>query len=167
MKTEYIIRKAVPGDIESLIGLLKILFEIETDFKFDESKQRRGLQLMLEAPDQRCVIVAETGNQIIGMCSAQLLVSTAEGGLVALIEDMVVTETYRGQGIGKHLLLFMENWSVKQGAKRLELLADRVNTPALLFYEKTNWRCTRLICLHKKTNSRLNRTNSGYSASGN
>lgn len=150
MKTEYIIREALPRDIEALIGLLKILFAIETDFKFDEENQRRGLQLMLEAPDQRCIVVAETGNRIIGMCSSQLLVSTAEGGIAALIEDIVVTEEYRGQGIGKHLLLFMEHWAAKRGVKRLELLADRENTPALQFYKKLHWRQTQLVCFHKK-----------------
>jgi GNAT superfamily N-acetyltransferase len=150
MKTQYIIRQAVPGDIKALTDLLKILFGIETDFIFDEIKQRRGLQLMLEAADRRCIMVAEDSGQVIGMCTAQLLVSTAEGGIAALVEDMVVSAQYRRQGIGKHLLLSIEDWAVRQGATRLELLADRNNTPALEFYQKMNWRQTRLICLHKK-----------------
>lgn len=150
MKSEYLIRKTKPGDIKALISLLKILFTIETDFTFDEAKQSRGLQLMLETPDTRCIMVAETGGQVIGMCSAQLLVSTAEGGMVALIEDMVVAGEYRGRGIGEKLLAAIEDWAVRQGATRLELLADQTNTPALEFYQKMNWRQTRLICWHKK-----------------
>jgi GNAT superfamily N-acetyltransferase len=150
MKTEYTIREAGPGDIEALTGLLKILFAIETDFIFDEIKQLRGLQLMLGAADKHCIMVAEVGGQVIGMCTAQLLVSTAEGGMAALVEDMVVASEYRQQGIGKHLLLSIEDWAVRQGATRLELLADRMNTPALEFYQRMNWRQTRLICLHKK-----------------
>lgn len=150
MKTEYTIRKAEPGDIEVLTGLLKILFAIETDFTFDEAKQGRGLQLMLKEPDKRCIMVAEAGRQVIGMCSAQLLVSSAEGGMAALIEDMVVTGEYRGRGIGKGLLSAVEDWAVRQGATRLELLADRINTPALAFYQAMKWHPTRLICLQKK-----------------
>lgn len=147
---EFTIRKAVPGDVKTLIKLLQILFSIETDFQFDESKQGRGLQLMIAAPGRRCIMVAEADGQVIGMCSAQLLISTAAGGTVALVEDMVVAGEYRGRGIGKHLLSAIEDWAVQQGAERLELLADRANTPALNFYEKMKWRQTHLIFLHKK-----------------
>jgi len=43
-------------------------------------------------------MVAELDKQIVGVCTAQLLISTAEGGIVALIEDVVVDGNYRGQG---------------------------------------------------------------------
>ncbi|OLN30488.1 GCN5 family acetyltransferase [Desulfosporosinus metallidurans] len=95
-------------------------------------------------------MVAELNQQIVGMCTAQILVSTAEGGMVALIEDLVVEDAYRGQGIGKALLLSIESWAIARGVRRLQLLADRNNTLALDFYKKMNWKHTQLICLHKK-----------------
>ncbi|NLI12649.1 GNAT family N-acetyltransferase [Pelotomaculum propionicicum] len=147
---QYLIRRANLNDISSLIRLLGILFSIETDFAVDESKQRRGLEIMLGNPDNRCVMAAEINQKIVGMCTAQLLVSTAEGGLAALIEDLVVEDGYRRYGIGKNLLFSVESWAVQKGARRLELLADRDNTRALEFYKKMNWKYTRLICLHKK-----------------
>lgn len=36
------------------------------------------------------------------MCTAQLLVSTAEGGFAVLIEDMVVDNVFRSSGIEKN-----------------------------------------------------------------
>ena len=83
------IRTAEPADLDSLVSLLAPLFAIEEDFVFDESRQRRGLALMLEN-ERGCVLVAETEGQVIGMCTGQLLVSTAEGGLSLLVEDVVV-----------------------------------------------------------------------------
>ena len=83
------------------------------------------------------------------MCSAQLLVSTAEGGRAALLEDLVVDEKYHSQGIGSTLLSAVEFWALSKGAKRLELLADRNNAKALEFYKQRGWRRTQLICLHK------------------
>jgi GNAT superfamily N-acetyltransferase len=151
MINDLMIRNAKPGDIEALIGLLKLLFAIETDFSFDAAKQGRGLQLMFKAPDTRRITVAEINNRVIGMCSAQLLVSTAEGGMAALIEDMVVVPEYRGQGIGKKLLAAIEDWAFQQGVSRVELLADHTNAPALAFYQTMKWSRTRLICLHKKS----------------
>jgi GNAT superfamily N-acetyltransferase len=148
--TDCLIRQAIPQDISGLISLLKVLFAIEADFAFDEENQRRGLELMMSTPDRSCIMVAEVNGKIIGMCTAQLLVTTAEGGLAALVEDMVVRQDYRKQGIGRSLLTKIEEWSCGHGAKRLELLADCHNTPALEFYKKLHWRHTQLICLHKK-----------------
>lgn len=150
MALNYIIRKANYTDLPSLIGLLKILFSLERDFTVDEIKQRNGLEMMLADCENRCVMVADLNNLIVGMCTAQILISTAEGGYIALIEDLVVEEDYRREGIGKGLLLSIESWAIEQGAKRIQLLADRNNTPALKFYNNMSWNNTQLICLHKK-----------------
>lgn len=146
----YIIRRANHSDISSMIRLLRILFSIETDFTFDELTQQSGLEMMLGDCTNRCIMVAELNQQIVGMCTAQILVSTAEGGIVALIEDLVVEDAYRGQGIGKELLLSIEGWAIARGVRRLQLLADRNNTLALDYYKKMNWKFTQLIYLHKK-----------------
>jgi len=150
MEINCIIRKAEHADIPSLIALLKVLFSMEKDFQPEESKQQKGLEMMLESPATRCVLVAEINKQVAGMVTAQLLVSTAEGGPVALIEDVIVDEEYRKNGIGRQLLLSMESWAKEKGASRLQLLADRNNTPALGFYNSLNWKATNLICLHRK-----------------
>ena len=145
-----IIRKAELSDINQMVSLLKELFSIEKDFIFNETIQQAGLAMMFSDNEKRCIMVGASGDQAIGMISAQLLVSTAEGGMVALIEDMVVAKSYRGQGIGKKLLLSIEQWAISRDAKRLQLLADKNNFSALGFYEQQKWATTQLICLRKK-----------------
>jgi ribosomal protein S18 acetylase RimI-like enzyme len=145
-----LIRRATVSDIDAMVDLLRLLFSIEEDFTFDESRHRLGLAVMLKNENERCIMVAELETVIAGMCSVQLLVSTAEGGLAALIEDLVVDEKYHSQKIGSTLLSAVESWALSKGAKRLELLADRNNARALEFYKKRGWRRTQLICLHKK-----------------
>ena len=147
---EIIIRHARISDMDELVVLLKDLFSIEDDFTFSESIQRRGLRMMICDQGNGCVIVAEKNQKVIGICSAQLLVSTAEGGRVALVEDMVVARHFRREGIGKRILLSIEKWASEQNAKRLQLLADQNNIPALRFYEKMDWTTTKLTCLRKK-----------------
>jgi ribosomal protein S18 acetylase RimI-like enzyme len=145
------IRNARPDDLDALTALLGELFAIEADFSVDAPRQRRGLGLMLDGCGKhRCVKVAETDGRVAGMVTAQMLVSTAEGGLVALIEDMVVEGGLRGRGIGRLLMESMEAWAAEHGAGRLQLLADRTNFAALDFYDKIGWRPTRLICLRRK-----------------
>jgi len=140
------IRSAQSADLGSLVSLLAALFAIEEDFIFDESRQRRGLALMLEN-ERGCVLVAEAEGQVVGMCSGQLLVSTAEGGLSLLVEDVVVDEQWRGRGIGRLLIEAVSDWSRANKVSRLQLLADRNNIPALDFYRSLGWQITELICL--------------------
>ena len=79
----------------TLVALLRQLFAIEEDFRIDEERQRRGLAMLLDNP-QALILVAEAAGRVIGMCSGQLLVSTAEGGPALLVEDVVVAEGFRG-----------------------------------------------------------------------
>lgn len=146
----HTIRRAKHSDISGMIRLLKVLFSIETDFVFAEGTQLRGLEMMLEDSTNRCILVAELNQQIVGMCTAQILVSTAEGGIVALIEDMVVEDAWRGQGLGQELLLSIESWAIERGVRRIQLLADRNNPRALEFYKRIDWKPTQMMCLQKK-----------------
>ena len=145
---EIRIRAAEAADLPVLVRLLRELFTIEADFTADEARQRIGLTLLLS--DHRAgVLVAERGGEVIGMVTAQLVISTAEGGLSALVEDMVVEAGARGGGVGRSLLATIEGWAVERGATRLQLLADRENAPALSFYARLGWRTTRLVALRR------------------
>lgn len=144
------IRIAIPSDVLQLVALLKALFAIEADFDFDQDRQAKGLQLLL-TNDQACVLVAESvdDKSLCGMCSIQVLISTAEGGAVGLLEDLIVAADFRHQGIGKKLLAEAVAWSERRGLKRLQLLADKNNLPALTFYERQSWHPTQLVCLKR------------------
>ena len=142
------VRPAETTDMARLVALLRQLFAIEEDFRIDEERQRRGLAMLLDSP-QALILVAEAAGQVIGMCSGQLLVSTAEGGPALLMEDVVVAEGFRGCGAGRLLVTAMADWAARRGACRLQLLADRDNSLALSFYLAIGWQTTRLICLRR------------------
>lgn len=146
ISASIVVRNATEDDIRALIPLLAQLFEIEKDFSFCERKQWAGLKLLLEQHDA-CILVAEVGGKIRGMCTVQLVVSTAEGAYSGWVEDMVVHQCWRGIGIGKQLLQAAEAWAVRKGATRLQLLADQENRSALLFYRGTGWEATQLTAL--------------------
>ena len=135
----------------SLVQLLKILFDVEEDFSVDEERQRSGLKLMLDDGRKRhCIKVAELGGEVVGMCTVQLLISTAEGGVAGLVEDMIVDPRFRGQCIGRLLMEHIETWTLKRGVTRLQLLTERTNFQALAFYDKIGWESTKLICMRRK-----------------
>ena len=147
---EVLCRPARPDDVDDLLPLLEMLFALEEDFVFHAERQRRGLELLLASPSA-CVLVAEADGCVVGMCSGQLTISTAEGGPALLVEDVAVALPWRGQGIAPRLLDLLAAWATQQGAGRMQLVADRNNTPALAFYDHLGWRRTQLLCLRKYT----------------
>jgi GNAT superfamily N-acetyltransferase len=147
-----ILRKARYTDLGDLTALLRLLFTLENDFDWNENKQLQGLALMLNN-SLGCILVAEKDGRIVGMCTGQVVISTAEGGPAVLVEDMVVAGEHRRQGIGRTLLEGMGVWARERGATRLQLLADRHNAPALVFYQRIGWQVTALICLRQPVSS--------------
>ncbi|HEX9997378.1 MAG TPA: GNAT family N-acetyltransferase [Abditibacterium sp.] len=143
------IRAAQSADIPALLSLLELLFALEADFVFDENKARRGLEMMLENAETRRVLVAEIDGEVAGMCSAQLVVSTAMGAHSAWVEDVVLAPQFRGRGVMPQMLAQLEKWAVSQGATRFQLLCDAHNAPALAFYEKQDFQPTQLVCFFK------------------
>ncbi len=142
------IRAASDTDIPAMVELLRRLFTIEEDFVFAPERQRRGLELLFAA-ERACVLVADQLGEVVGMATAQLLISTAEGAPSLVIEDVMVSPDHRNKGIGSALLASLAGWGQEQGARRMQLLADRTNSPALDFYRRQGWQPTRLICLRK------------------
>ena len=132
-------------DIADLVNLLSLLFNIEKDFNPDTSKQQKGLELLIKSNATATIQVAkdDTG-KVIGMVSAQLVISTAQGAASAWVEDMVINEVYRGHGIGKQLLYNAITWAKNKGATRAQLLVDIENSDAVGYYQHLNWEATQL-----------------------
>lgn len=140
------IERASNADIPAMTELLAALFVIERDFSADRARQRRGLELLLAQPDEQAVLLVARshGGATVGMASAQLVISTAQGAPSAWIEDVVVQQALRGKGIGRLLLEGLLDWARRQGADRAQLLADNENTSALGFYDHIGWQPTHL-----------------------
>ncbi|WP_242392989.1 GNAT family N-acetyltransferase [Anaeromyxobacter oryzisoli] len=147
--SDVAIRPARPEDLDALVSLLAALFALEPDFRADPNRQRRGLARLLAEPERAAVLVAERDGAVVGMVTAQLVISTAEGAPSAWLEDLVVEAPARGGGVGRLLAGAIEEWARARGATRLQLLADRENAPALRFYARSGWRPTRLVCLRR------------------
>lgn len=142
------IRPAQVGDIPRMSELLAELFTIESDFSPNRAKQVQGLgALIADPPGNTLVLVAANNGTVLGMATVQTLISTAEGGRVGLIEDVIVDKKHRCMGIGTLLLQEIVHWSRKARLKRLQLLADLDNKPALDFYVSQRWISTRLSCM--------------------
>jgi len=139
------IRTATSNDIEALCDLLVLLFSQEEEFIPDRDKQRHGLHLILTDSSIGEILLIEKDNTIMGMVSLLYTISTALGGKVALLEDMVMHPSARGKGLGTELLQAAITWSRKKECKRITLLTDGMNSSAISFYEKQGFQISEML----------------------
>jgi ribosomal protein S18 acetylase RimI-like enzyme len=135
------IRPATANDIPQLAELLTLLFAQETDFYPDIERQTRALHLIMKQPESGRIICAEDENgRIIGMVSLMFSISTAMGGVVAWLEDMIVHPQQRGCSIGTQLLQAAIEHAKAAGCARISLLTDSDNLAALRFYQRSGFK---------------------------
>ena len=78
--------------------------------------------------------IVMTKQAVNGMANALISISTAEGGPVLILEDVIVAASHRGGGHGRCLVEHVMAWAATEGMSRVTLLADRDNASALRFY---------------------------------
>lgn len=128
--------KAIHSDISELVELLKTLFEQEEEFEPNPEAQRKALSKIILDPRIGIILVAKDDEKILGMINLLFTESTAFGSKVAILEDMVIQPTSRGNGIGSQLIDYAISEAKKEGCKRITLLTDVENTKAQSFYQK-------------------------------
>ncbi len=96
------------------------------------------------------LFVLRIGGEVAGMANALITVSTAEGGRVLLLEDVIVRREHRGGGLGRRLVEHVLDWAREQGITRVTLLADRDNRSALDFYRKLGFEHSNMMVLRRK-----------------
>jgi len=130
------IEPATLEDLPLMAELLADLFAHEPDFHPDTEKQMRGLRLILEQPNRGRIFVLRNNLRIIGMINLLFTISTAEGGFVILLEDLVVHAAHRGQGHGTSLLRHAVGFARGKNFLRITLLTHRGDGRLVEFYRK-------------------------------
>jgi GNAT superfamily N-acetyltransferase len=147
------IRSARPTDTAVILELIRGLADYEklsAEVVATEAQLRRSLfPDDGRAPAAHCVI-AETDGGAAGFALYFFNYSTflAQPGLY--LEDLFVRPEFRGQGLGKALLLHLAQLANARGCGRMEWSVLDWNQPAIDFYESlgarrmTEWQICRL-----------------------
>ncbi len=134
-----IIRKGIPTDMKSVLGLIQELadFEKEPDAvvitEEDLIRDGFGTNPLFH------VFVAEEESEpkeIVGIALYYYRYSTWKGKTIHL-EDLVVKQSKRSIGIGYALYSEIMKQGKKDGVRRIEWAVLNWNTPAIEFYKKT------------------------------
>ena len=136
MSEKIVIEPATEADLDELSLLLGELFAQESDFRPDKDRQLRGLRLIFEQPNRGRVFVLRCDGAIVGMINLLFTISTAEGGFVILLEDLVVHKKYQGKGFGSKLLSHAIEFAKQKNFLRITLLTDRPENVAQEFFRR-------------------------------
>jgi RimJ/RimL family protein N-acetyltransferase len=139
------VESATLEDLPELVSLVVSLFEMEEDFEPNREKQAHGLRLILEQPNRGRIFVVRSGHRIVGMVNALFTISTAEGGFVILMEDVILKPEHRGHGYGSMLLNCVIDFAKKRDFRRITLLTDKINERSQAFFHRHGFRHSHMI----------------------
>lgn len=130
------IRKGTIKDMPRVLELIQELAVFE--------KQPRAVEVTVEDLERDGfgtqplfqILVAELDGKIPGIALFYNRYSTWKGKTIHL-EDLIVSEKYRGSGIGMKLYKAVMEEAKVQNVRRVEWNVLDWNTPAISFYEKT------------------------------
>jgi GNAT superfamily N-acetyltransferase len=131
-----VIEPATEADLDELSELVGELFAQESDFRPNKEKQLRGLRLIFEQPNRGRVFVLRRSGSIVGMINLLFTISTAEGGFVVVLEDLVIHKEYQGHGYGTKLLQHAIDFARQKNFLRITLLTDRPENLAQEFFRR-------------------------------
>ena len=144
-----LVRDAVQNDMKQVLMLIKELAKFEKEpnavILNEEQLVRDGFS---DNPKFKC-FVAESNNEIIGMALGYPRYSTWKGVTMHL-EDLIVTKSRRGNGIGSLLFSKFINYAHSLRVKRIEWAVLDWNVNAIEFYEKngakilSDWRVAQM-----------------------
>jgi GNAT superfamily N-acetyltransferase len=144
------IRTATPADVPTILRFIRelALYEREPDavVATEDDLLRDGW-----GPTPRFrAMIAEADAEAVGFALYFTSYSTWRGHHGIRLEDLYVTPSMRGKGIGKALLAQLARVAIDEGCPRLEWDVLEWNAPAIAVYERvgahilTEWRIMRL-----------------------
>lgn len=144
-----VVEPATIEDLPALTDLVMNLLETSKDFTPDQTMQERGLQLILEQPSRGRIFVVRNKDKIFGMVNLLFTISTARGGFVILMEDVVIHPDHRGQGYGAMLVDYVFEFAKKKQFKRITLLTDKMSAESQEFFKKQGFEYSNMIPMRR------------------
>jgi len=143
------VEMATIEDLDELVTLLVDLMRMQGDFTPDRNAHEHGIRLILEQPNRGRIYVLRNDERIIGMVNTLFTISTALGGFVVVMEDVIVHPDHRGQGYGTLLLNHVVEFASKRDFKRITLLTDKISENSQNFFKKNGFDYSSMIPMKK------------------
>lgn len=137
------IRPAIVSDAPAAVGLLAQLNEFGHG-QVDAGVEDR-FRAMLDLPQHAIFVAQDDRGQIVGLLTVSQRWTLWHTGPCALIEELVVDEGVRGQGVGRALIQAAIEWARAQACSEVEVSTEMDNTAAQAFYRRLGFESEALL----------------------
>ena len=131
-------RAAGTADIDLLVRLMRKLYEFD-HISFDQENARRGLVKLLDDESLGRVWLIRHAGETAGYVVLTFGFSLEFHGRDALVDEIYLTEDYRGRGIGRRALEFVFAFCRSHGIDAVHLEVEKANTRARALYLKAGF----------------------------
>lgn len=129
------IRDARPEDLKRLLELYRLLEGPYSDEKALTGVKAEDLFTRILLDPNQHTLVAEDYGEVVGTLVVAILPNLAHGGApYAVVENVVVDEEYRGEGVGTALMREAVDRARKAGAYKLALCSNLQREESHAFY---------------------------------
>lgn len=125
---EFLIRRAAADDADAIARLLGQLGYPANSAEIPARLDR------LRANNRAAVLLAQCGDQVVGMATVHILSVINRSRDVAWLTALVVDESTRRSGVGRGLVRAVEEFARESGCERLSVTTYEQRTDAQEFY---------------------------------
>lgn len=129
----FILRPAVPGDVATILTLIRELAEYE-NLRDECVATEESLHNWLFRKPSAETIIGEANGRPVAFALFFTSFSTFLGKPGLYLEDVFVRPEARGKGYGKRILRYLSRLVVERGYGRLEWACLDWNAPSIAFY---------------------------------
>jgi len=144
---------ATEDHVDTLLPLMREYYDFD-GIRFDEAKARRALTGFLQSDQFGKAWIVEQGSDTAGYIVITYDYGLESGGREAFIDELYLREAFRGLGIGRKTIEFVERYCTANGIGALLLGVEPDNTAAQAFYRKVGFQDRRLQLMTKRIPSK-------------
>jgi ribosomal protein S18 acetylase RimI-like enzyme len=126
------IRPARSQDAPEVVRLMRQLDAVSHG-EVDPEVESRFKDMLTRADYNVCI--AEDDGRVIGLITASLRHTLWHAGPIALIDELVIDEAARDQGVGRALIDTIVGWAREHNASEVEVSTEKDNELAQAFYQ--------------------------------
>lgn len=133
---KYIIRKAMPTDIEEIINLCAEHSEYEQASYSREGKAEQLASYLFSQQSRLFCLIVENSSGILGYATYLFDYSTWDACFFTYMDCLYLRPEFRGAGIGQALIEEIEKQSRLNGITQIQWHTPVFNTRAIKFYHR-------------------------------
>ncbi|HMM33160.1 MAG TPA: GNAT family N-acetyltransferase [Thermoanaerobaculia bacterium] len=147
-RTSVTFRGACDDDVPALLPMMRALWEHER-IPFDERLVVPPLRELLADPALGRVWLALAGDAVAGYAMGTWGFSTEQGGRFFLLDELFVLPPFRGRGVGRAALAFVEKAARAGGGRAVRIEVAEENDGARRLYREAGYADPRRLFLAK------------------